>query len=37
MAVELGLAPEKLAEMLGVPVPGPVREAADFLRGIFGR
>jgi uncharacterized protein involved in outer membrane biogenesis len=37
MAVELGLAPEKLAEMLGVPVPGPVRQAADFLRGIFGR
>jgi uncharacterized protein involved in outer membrane biogenesis len=37
MAVELGLSPEKLAEMVGLPVPGPVREAADFLRGIFGR
>jgi len=36
MAVELGLSPEKLAEMLGLPVPGPLREAADFLRGIFG-
>lgn len=37
LAVELGLSPEKLAEMLGVPVPGPLREAADMLRGIFGR
>jgi uncharacterized protein involved in outer membrane biogenesis len=35
LAVELGLSPEKLAEMLGLPVPGPLREAADFLRGIF--
>jgi hypothetical protein len=34
-AVELGLAPEKLAEMLGLPVPAPVQKAADFLRGIF--
>jgi hypothetical protein len=35
MAVELGLSPEKLAEMLGLPVPGALREAAGFLRGIF--
>lgn len=37
LAIELGLAPEKLAEILGVPVPSPLREAADMLRGIFGR
>lgn len=37
MAIELGLSPEKLAELLGLPVPGPVRQAADFLRGIFRR
>lgn len=36
-AVELGLAPEKLAEMLGLPVPEPLQRAADFLRGIFQR
>lgn len=36
-AVELGLAPEKLAEMLGLPVPEPLQKAADFLRGIFQR
>lgn len=37
MAVELGLSPEKLAELLGLPVPGPVRQAADFLRDVFRR
>lgn len=36
MAVELGLSPEKLAEMVGLPVPAPVRKAADLLRGLFG-
>lgn len=36
-AVELGLAPEKLAEMLGLPVPAPLQKAADLLRGIFQR
>lgn len=37
LAVELGLSPEKLAEAIGLPLPGPVRQAADFLRGIFRR
>lgn len=35
-AVEAGLSPEKLAELLGLPVPGAVKEAAGFLRGLFG-